>query len=62
MHVPVFVLPSYTVLNAGIFYNTRTFRLGLKADNLTDKKYWKGWSTVKPQSPRRVSASITFKF
>jgi iron complex outermembrane receptor protein len=58
----VFTLPAYTVLNATVFYNTRAFRIGLKVDNLTNKQYWKGWTTVEPQMLRRVSANITFRF
>jgi len=31
-------------------------------DNLTNQQYWKGWSTIEPQLPRRKTANITFKF
>jgi iron complex outermembrane receptor protein len=38
----VFTLPSYTVLNASVFYNISKMRLGLKLDNLTNKQYFSG--------------------
>lgn len=57
-----FVLPAYTVLNTTVFYDTRKFRLGVKVDNLTDKDYFKGWTTVEPQQPRSVVANLTLKF
>lgn len=57
-----FTLPSYTVLNATIFYNAAKYRIGLKVDNLTNKEYFKGWTTVEPQMPRAVVANITYKF
>lgn len=57
-----FVVPAYTVLNATIFYNAAAFRFGFKLDNLTNQRYWKGWSTIEPQMPRRLTANITFKF
>jgi iron complex outermembrane receptor protein len=57
----MFTLPSYTVLNATVFYNAKAFRIGVKIDNLTNEQYWKGWSTMEPQMPRRVSASIGFR-
>jgi iron complex outermembrane recepter protein len=56
-----FTLPAYTVLNGTVFYNAKTFRVGLKADNITDENYWKGWSTANPQMTRRISANITFR-
>lgn len=58
----VFTLPAYTVLNATVFYDRPQFRIGLKADNLTDRKYWIGYTTMNPQKPRQFTASISFKF
>ncbi len=56
-----FTLPSYTVLNATTFYNTRWYRIGIKVDNLANKRYYKGWTTVEPQLPRSLVANLTFK-
>jgi iron complex outermembrane receptor protein len=58
----IFTLPSYTVFNASVFYNAKAYRIALKGDNLADKEYFGGWTTVEKQMPRRVSANITFRF
>ncbi|CAL1518436.1 Metal-pseudopaline receptor CntO [Chitinophaga sp. MM2321] len=58
----VFTLPAYTVLNASIFYQVKAYRLALKLDNIADKVYYGGWTTVEKQLPRRLSANVTFKF
>lgn len=57
-----FTLPSYTVFNASIFYDTDSYRLDLKLNNLGDKTYYNGWSTINPQSPRNAVASFSYKF
>jgi len=58
-----FLLPSYTVLNSSIFYNSTKFRLALNINNMTNKQYFNGgWSTVNPQRPRNAVASFTYKF
>lgn len=58
----IFTLPSYTVFNASVFYNTKTYRFAIKADNIADKEYFGGWTTVEKQMPRRLAASVAFKF
>ncbi|HEY9262769.1 TonB-dependent receptor [Chitinophaga sp.] len=58
----IFTLPAYTVLNASLFYSTSKFNVAFKLDNLTNKEYYKGWSTLEPQMPRRFSGNVTFKF
>jgi iron complex outermembrane receptor protein len=57
-----FTLPSYTVFNATVFYNADKFRVAVKADNITNKEYFGGWTTVEKQMPRRFSASVAVKF
>ena len=57
-----FTVPAYTILNATAFYTTGSVRFGLKVDNLTDKKYWKGWSTIEPQMLRQVIGNVSIKF
>ncbi len=57
-----FILPSYTLFNSTIFYETDKYRLAINADNLTDKKYYTGWSTINPQKPRVISANLIFRF
>jgi iron complex outermembrane receptor protein len=58
----VFILPAYTVLGASVFYDYARFRFTVKADNLTDRHYWVGYTTVNPQPLRSVKAAVTFKF
>lgn len=56
----IFTIPSYTVLDASVFYDQPRYRLGLKADNLTSEKYWS--YRLAAQNPLRVTANVTFKF
>jgi iron complex outermembrane receptor protein len=58
----VFTLPAYTVLNGSLFYSTSKFNIAFKLDNIANKEYYKGWSTLEPQMPRRFSGNVTFKF
>jgi iron complex outermembrane receptor protein len=58
----VFNLPSYTLVNASLFYNSDHFRFTLNVNNLTDKEYYIGYWSVNPQKPRNVSVGITYKF
>ncbi|CAL2084995.1 TonB-dependent receptor [Tenacibaculum sp. 190524A05c] len=57
-----FELPSYTVYNTGAYYEAEKFRIGFKINNLTDKVYYKGWSTVNAQPSRAYLGSISYKF
>lgn len=57
-----FTLPSYTIFNATVFYNVKAFRLAVKLDNIANKEYFGGWTTVEKQMPRRLAASAAFKF
>jgi iron complex outermembrane receptor protein len=57
-----FILPEYTILNASVFYDQPKFRISVKIDNLTNQKYWVGYTTVNPQKLRNFGASIAFKF
>jgi iron complex outermembrane receptor protein len=58
----VFTLPSYTVLNASVFYDQPKYRLSAKVDNLTDKQYWTGYTTMNPQKLRSIIGSVAYKF
>ena len=58
----LFTLPSYTVLNASVFYNAKAYRLGVKLDNVSNKEYFTGWTTLEKQMPRRLSVNATFRF
>ncbi|MGY0037811.1 TonB-dependent siderophore receptor [Pedobacter sp. NJ-S-72] len=58
----VFTLPAYTVLNASVFYDHPKFRIGAKVDNLTNKQYWIGYTTMNAQKLRSVVGSVSYKF
>lgn len=58
----VFILPSYTVLNASVFYDQPKYRISAKVDNLTDKQYWTGYTTMNPQKLRSIIGSVAYKF
>lgn len=60
--VGVFTLPSYTILNASVSYGSGPFTFALKVDNLTDKEYYKGWTTLEPMRPRVFSGSVSCRF
>ncbi|MBF4515755.1 TonB-dependent receptor [Flavobacterium sp. ANB] len=55
-----FSIPSYTVLDASLFYDQPKYRLGIKVDNLTNEKYWS--YRLAAQNPTRITANLTFKF
>lgn len=56
----VFVIPSYTVLDATVFYDQPAYRIGLKIDNLTNEKYWS--YRLAAQNPTRFTASLAVRF
>ncbi len=58
----VFTLPSYTIFNTGVFYNREKYRLALNVNNLTNKEYWVGYTTVNPQMLRQLIASVAYRF
>lgn len=57
-----FTLPSYTILNASVSYTANQYAIILKMNNITDEKYYSGWSTITPQNVRNVSLSLNYKF
>jgi len=58
----VFTLPSYTIVNGSVFYNAARFRVALNVNNITDKEYYTGYSTINPQKPRNAVVSMAYKF
>ena len=58
----VFTLPAYTVLNASVFYDQPKFRISAKIDNLTNERYWIGYTTMNPQKLRSFVGSVAYKF
>lgn len=57
-----FFLPSYTLLNASVSYNSSHFRISINVNNLTDKEYYIGYWSVNPQKPRNSTLSVAYKF
>ncbi|WP_257668072.1 TonB-dependent siderophore receptor [Parapedobacter tibetensis] len=43
-----FDLPSYLLLNAGLFYNLDHYRISFNLNNLTNKEYYIGYWSVNP--------------
>lgn len=59
----IFTLPGYTIFNALIGYNSpKGFGVSFKMDNLANKKYFGGWSTVMPQRLRNTTLALSYKF
>jgi iron complex outermembrane receptor protein len=63
------LLPSYTLLNASLNYETKHWKLGLQGKNLTDERYFRsnfpdlfGSSIVLPELPINWLASLAYKF
>lgn len=58
-----FILPSYTVVDATLFYNKPRYRISFKANNLTDEKYWvSDGFYARPQKSANFLVSIAYKF
>ncbi|MBW8683150.1 TonB-dependent receptor [Chitinophaga rhizophila] len=55
-----FVIPSYTLVNATVFYDQPTFRLSVKANNMLNQQYWNSAGT--PQKQLNFLGSIAVKF
>ncbi|MFC0518130.1 TonB-dependent receptor domain-containing protein [Mucilaginibacter angelicae] len=55
-----FTIPSYTTVDATVFYDRPKYRLGFKLDNLTNEKYWS--FRLAPQNPTRGTLSLSLKF
>lgn len=60
--IGTFAIPSYTIFNAALSYNEDKYSVILKLDNIANKKYFSGWSTVTPQRLRTVSLSLSYRF
>ncbi|MFC6101182.1 TonB-dependent receptor [Olivibacter domesticus] len=54
------VIPAYTVLNASVFYDQPKWRLSLKANNLSNERYWTNYGI--PETLRQYLGTISFKF
>lgn len=57
-----FTLPAYEVFNTAISYTSSQYLLSLKMNNISNERYFSGWSTVTPQAPRTVAISFNYRF
>jgi len=57
-----FYLPSYTLLNASVFYTAEHYRLTFNLNNITNEVYYIGYWSVNPQRPRNFAMSFAYKF
>lgn len=58
-----FTLSSYNLLDATIFYNRPKYRIGIKANNILDEKYWvSDGFYARPQKPGNFMINFTYKF
>jgi iron complex outermembrane receptor protein len=55
-----FTIPSYTTIDATVFYDQPKYRIGFKLDNLTNEKYWS--FRLAPQNPTRGTLSLSVRF
>lgn len=55
-----FYAPSYSVYNATVFYDQPTWRIGVKFNNINNKKYWDSYGMA--QTPSNVLVNLTLKF
>lgn len=61
-NIGAFPLPSYIVMNSSLSFTEDKYSIILKLDNIANKKYFSGWSTVTPQRLRTLSVSLNYKF
>ena len=62
-------LPSYTLVNLGVIYETDSWQFALTGKNITDERYFRanfpnlfGGQIVLPELPRHYQASVSFSF
>jgi len=55
-----FFIPSYTLVNAVVFYNKQAWGLQVKANNIFNEKYWDSWANF--QAPSNLTANLSFRF
>lgn len=56
-----FELPAYTILNSNLFYDKAKYRFGLSVNNLANKEYYTGYTTINPQRLRQFVLSASYK-
>lgn len=56
------IIPSYVVLGSSFSYDAPKFKIAIKINNLTNEKYWMGWTNMIPQMPRQIIGTLVYKF
>ena len=56
-----FFLPSYTLFNSSVFLDRTKYRFGLSANNVFNKHYYTGYTTVNPQKLRQFVLTASYK-
>ncbi|MEO7211710.1 TonB-dependent siderophore receptor [Mucilaginibacter sp.] len=56
-----FELPSYTLLNSSVFLDRAKYRFTLSGNNLTNKHYYTGFTTINPQKLRQFVLTASYK-
>lgn len=54
-----FYSPSYSIYNATVFYDRPTWRIGVKFNNINNKKYWDSYGMA--QTPSNFLVNLTLK-
>ncbi|MDR0227901.1 MAG: TonB-dependent siderophore receptor [Flavobacteriaceae bacterium] len=60
--IGVFKVPGYTIMNTTLSYQLKQVTASFKIDNLTNKKYFSGWSTVASEGYRTFSFALNYTF
>ncbi|RZL11235.1 MAG: TonB-dependent receptor, partial [Pedobacter sp.] len=56
-----FELPEYYLFNGSVFLDRAKYRFGLSVNNLTDRKYFTGFTTVNAQRLRQFVLTASYK-
>ncbi|ANI87996.1 hypothetical protein A9P82_00875 [Arachidicoccus ginsenosidimutans] len=56
-HLTGFKVPSYTIVDATIFYDRPVYRIGIKVNNLGNQQYWNNRLQLQPM--RNVAVNLT---
>lgn len=57
-----YTISGYGKFDVSVFYEYEGFRLGLKMNNITNKKYFVGDYYVELQNPRQLLGSVSYRF
>jgi iron complex outermembrane recepter protein len=61
-NIGTFAIPAYQVFNGLVSYNANNYMIAMKVNNITNQKYYSGWSTVTPQALRNISLNLNYRF